>query len=257
MSSGESSALREAIPLKRWRTALMSDELYERVEFLEGLAAGLALSPGKPAPNCPSCRLDAARKAEQVGGDAALREVLSELTQIVRDGPSLEEFRRNDRYHQAYFYLASKVLAAIPGGDVRCTATGVEEGRPSQQCCLVQGHTLPHDFTPTVRLSAFVEEMKRVAPAEGGDVALREALEPFGAYLTILEAHCHLAKLGPLDDKDTILHFMGSGADCRVTVKQLRDLLALSAHPEQEELNAKTVLQYPPDGIPAQGDDDG
>jgi len=74
MSSGESSALREAIPLKRWRTALMSDELYERVEFLEGLAAGLALSPGKPAPNCPSCRLDAARKAEQVGGDAALRE---------------------------------------------------------------------------------------------------------------------------------------------------------------------------------------
>jgi len=23
---------------------------------------------------------------------------------------------------------------------------------------------------------------------------------------------------------------------------------------EQEELNAKTVLQYPPDGVPAQGD---
>ena len=106
----------------------------------------------------------------------------------------------------------------------------------------------------------------------GGDAALCEALEPFGAYLTILEVHCHLTKLGPLDDKDTILHFMGSGASCRVTVKQLRDLLALSARPpethqdstvsrgerrEQGDLNASTVLQYPPDGIPAQGDDDG
>ena len=165
--------------------------------------------------------------AEQVGGDAALREVLSELTQIVRDGPSLEEFRRNDRYHQAYFYLASKVLAAIPGGGVRCTATGVEEGRPSQQCCLVQGHTLPHDFTPTVRLSAFVEEMKRVAPAEAGDAALREEIERLGNLLDVAN--------------ETIGEFAARH-------KQ---------EAAQEELNARTVRQYPPDGIPAQGDDDG
>ncbi len=34
-----------------------------------------------------------------------------------------------------------------------------------------------------------------------------------------------------------------------------RDLLERVAEPE--ELNARTVRQYPPDGIPAQGDDDG
>lgn len=53
---------------------------------------------------------------------------------------------------------------------LRCTATGIEGGYPSQQCCLVGGHDLPHDFTPTVRLSAFIEEMREAAPRKDGVV---------------------------------------------------------------------------------------
>ena len=44
--------LRRSIPLERWRAALISDALYERVRFLEGIAAGLALSPREGAEKC-------------------------------------------------------------------------------------------------------------------------------------------------------------------------------------------------------------
>lgn len=55
---------------------------------------------------------------------------------------------------------------------------------------------------------------------------LRKVIGPFSVYLAMLEAHMECAELGPLDDKDIILHLMGSGASHRVTVADLRKLIA-------------------------------
>ncbi len=54
-----------------------------------------------------------------------------------------------------------------------------------------------------------------------------EAIGPFSVYLSMLEAHLEASEQGPLEDKDTILYFMGSGASHRVTVADLRRLVSL------------------------------
>ncbi len=68
--------------------------------------------------------------------------------------------------------------------------------------------------------------VKRALADHDANERWRSVIGPFSVYLSMLEAHMECAELGALNDKEVILHFMGSGASHRVTVKDLRQLIA-------------------------------
>ncbi len=76
-------------------------------------------------------------------------------------------------------------------------------------------------------------------------VRLAKAAETFSVFLSMIEAHRECSDDAPFEDKDVVLHFMGSGASHFVTIGDFRRLREVLCEIPRETGDAGPGIQSP------------